>query len=348
VRALFWFALVAVALAARADYAPVLPGYSLSFPEDEGAHPEFRIEWWYVTGWLQAPDGPLGFQVTFFRARTASENPSRFAPRQVIIAHAALSNPEKTGLLHDERSARAAFGLAGASAGRTDVWIDDWSLRQEENEYEATVPAREFSFKLRFRRTQPPLLQGVQGFSRKGPKAESASYYYSLPQLEVSGAISHGGKTVPVTGKAWLDHEWTSQYMDEQAVGWDWIGINFADGGALMAFRMRDGHGGARWAAGTYRNPAGEARTFNPDEIEFIPLRTWQSSRTATRYPVEWRVRAGDMEIKLEPLMNDQELDARNSSGTVYYEGAVRALKDGEVVGRGYLELTGYWRKLEL
>lgn len=345
---LFWFALVAVAFTARADYAPALPGHPLSFPADEGAHPEFRIEWWYITGWLQAPDGPLGFQLTFFRAGTASENPSRFAPRQVIIAHAALSNPEKAWLLHDERSARAGFGLAGANVGRTDVWIDDWSLRQQEDEYVATVPAREFSFQLRFRRTQPPLLQGVQGFSRKGPKAESASYYYSLPHLEVSGAVSQDGKTLPVTGRAWLDHEWTSQYMDEQAVGWDWIGINFEDGGALMAFRMRDKHGGVRWAAGTYRNAAGDARAFNPDEIEFMPLRMWQSSRTGTRYPVEWRVRAGEMEIRLEPLMNDQELDARNSSGTIYYEGAVRALKNGEVVGRGYLELTGYWRKLEL
>jgi predicted secreted hydrolase len=341
-----WLVLMAFALIARADYAPVVPGYVLNFPADEGAHPEFRIEWWYVTGWLQAPDGPLGFQVTFFRAATASDNPSRFAPRQILIGHAALSHPG--GLVHDERSARAGFGLAGASTGRTEVWIDGWSLRQDGNEYVANVPAREFSLHLRLRRTQPPLLQGAQGFSRKGPKPESASYYYSLPQLEVSGTVSRAGEAVPVVGTAWLDHEWTSQYMDSQAVGWDWIGINFEDGGALMAFRMRDQSGGARWAAGTYRNAEGKVRAFTPHEIEFTPLRVWQSSRTGTRYPVEWRVRAADMVIELRPLMDDQEMDVRRSSGTVYYEGAVRALKSGEALGRGYLELTGYWRKLEL
>ena len=128
---------------------------------------------------------------------------------------------------------------------------------------------RDFSFDFTFSATQPPLLQGNGGLSRKGPRPESASYYYSLPQLKVHGTLTRGGKAEPAVGTAWLDHEWSSSYMDERAVGWDWIGINFADGGALMAFRMRDQQGGKFWAGGAYRAADGGTRIFEPGELDF-------------------------------------------------------------------------------
>jgi len=136
--------------------------------------------------------------------------------------------------------------------------------------------------------------------------------------------------------------------MDKEAVGWDWVGINLADGGALMAFRMRNQQGGKFWAGGSYRAADGVLRTFEPDEVEFTPLRSWRSPRTDATYPVAWHIRAGHLKIEIAPLMDDQENDTRTSTGAIYWEGAVRALQDGKLVGRGYLELTGYWGKLRL
>ncbi|GIX28726.1 MAG: carotenoid 1,2-hydratase [Burkholderiales bacterium] len=335
--------------AAGIEYPPVTPGREISFPADEGSHPAFRIEWWYVTGWLTAEDGArLGFQVTFFRSRPdfASENPSRFAPRQVLAAHAALSDPALGRLLHDQRAAREGFGLAYARQGRVDLAIDDWTLVQEGSRYRTVIPAQGFRLDLAFEPTQPPLLQGRDGFSQKGPEEHSASYYYSLPHLRVAGTVERDGHRRTVTGEAWLDHEWSSRLMDEAAVGWDWIGINLLDGGALMAFRMRDREGGTHWAGGTLRRPDGSVRTFGPDEVVFIPGRRWASPRSGISYPVEWTVRTGPLELKLRPLMDDQENDARASTGTLYWEGAVEALEAGRLVGRGYLELTGYGRAL--
>ncbi len=331
-------------------FAPVVPGYRMRFPHDEGSHPEFRIEWWYVTGWLDAATRPLGFQITFFRARPElkHDNPSAFTPRQIMIAHAALSDPAHGRLIHAQRAARDGFGLAGADQGRTRVWIDEWRLEQRDRTYHARIPASEFQLELACELRQPPLLQGENGRSRKGPAPESASYYYSLPHLGVSGIVTREGRPRSVTGSAWLDHEWSSQYMEKDAVGWDWIGINLDGGAALMAFRMRDRQGGSFWAGGALRRPDGSLRVFAPTDIRFTPGREWRSARTGTVYPVSWVVRAGELELAIEPLFDDQEHDTRASSGTIYWEGAVRASRSGKPIGLGYLELTGYWRRLQL
>lgn len=335
----------------QSQFASVVPGYPIRFPRDEGSHPEFRTEWWYVTGWLNLSGAkPLGFQVTFFRARFQPEvnNPSAFAPRQILIAHAALSDPAHGKLLHDQRMARAGMGLAGASRDRLEVWIDDWTLHRDGPDYRARFPARDFHFDFTFAATQPPLLQGVNGFSRKGPDPDSASHYYSLPQLRVTGALTRNGKAQSVTGSAWLDHEWSSRYMDKDATGWDWIGINLADGGALMAFRMRDRQGGKFWAGGSYRTPDGATRTLGVKDVDFTPRREWRSARSGTAYPVAWHISAGALAFEIEPLMDDQEYDARLSTGTIYWEGAVRALQHGKPAGSGYLEMTGYWRPMQI
>jgi predicted secreted hydrolase len=342
-------------LAARAEcadgYPPVTPGNVPQFPRDHGAHPAFRTEWWYVTGWLAGEGGrELGFQITFFRSRPriAEGNPSAFAPRQLVFAHAALADPREGRLLHDQRAARAGFGLADAREGDTDVRVDDWSLRHGPDGYAARIPARDFALELAFTPTQGVLLQGERGYSRKGPLAEQSSYYYSRPQLAVEGVVAHGARTERVSGRAWLDHEWSSEYIAPQAVGWDWVGLNLADGGALMAFRMRGREAEAFWAGGALRGADGRVRTFGPDEIRFESRRRWKSPRTEVEYPVAMRVRAGDLALDLDPLMDDQELDSRASTGTIYWEGAVRASAGGRAVGAGYLELTGYWRPLKL
>ncbi len=335
---------------AKAEFAQVEPR-PLEFPTDHGSHPAFRTEWWYVTGWLGDAAGlPLGFQVTFFRTRpeTPPDNPSAFAPHHILIGHAAISDPALGQLLHDQRIARAGFGLAEAKIGDTAVWIDDWRLERSGNHYRARIQARQFTLDLTLEIMQAPLPQGEDGFSRKGRDPKSASHYYSVPQLRVSGTLVRNGATGPVSGTAWLDHEWSSHYVAQGAVGWDWVGINLDDGGALMAFRMRDAEGESLWAGGALRSPQGEIKKFRPPEVAFDPRRKWRSPRTGTEYPVAMRLRAGDTEIELQPLFDDQELDARTSTGTIYWEGAVRAVANGRVLGQGYLELTGYWRPLEL
>ncbi|MBK7471804.1 MAG: carotenoid 1,2-hydratase [Betaproteobacteria bacterium] len=337
--------------AADVAYPAVVPGRALRFPDDEGSHPDFRIEWWYATGWLlDAAQRPLGFQITFFRNRPVATggNPSRFAPTQLLVAHAAISDPQHGRLRHDQQLARGGFGLAGAAERMTDVHIGDWSLRAGGEAFHARMAGREFSLDLALRRTQPPLLHGDEGFSRKGPGAGSASYYYTLPHLAVTGSVVAGGKSTSVTGTAWLDHEWSTAPMEPQATGWDWIGINLDDGGALMAFRMRGAGGGALWSSATLRGADGRSRTFAPQQVTWTPVRQWRSARTGATYPVAWRVAIGELVLELEPLMDDQEMDARASTGTVYWEGAVTARARDRAIGRGYLELTGYWRPFRL
>src|SRR5689334_21105869 len=240
----------------------------------------------------------------FFREQPdlRHDNPSAFSPRQILIPHAALSDPDHGRLIHVQRAARAGFDLAGATEGGTDTWIDDWRLKRKDNAYYAQITEGDVSLDLRFAATQPPLLQGVNGLSRKGPRPESASYYYSLPHLSVSGTVIRKGKARPVTGTAWLDHEWSSEYLARDATGWDWIGINLDDGSALMAFRMRRDQGGDLWAGGALRSPDGRVRVFSPEEIRFTPRREWQSARTGAKYPVAMTVRAGDAEYAIEPL----------------------------------------------
>jgi predicted secreted hydrolase len=333
------------------EYPRVVAGQPIGFPHDSGSHPAFRSEWWYITAWVQdAAANRFGIQITFFRnrPRVAESNPSAFAPRQLLFAHAAVADPRYGRLRHDQRAARAGFGLAAAAEDTTDVRIDDWSLKMMGDSYAAKIVARDFEFDLRFDPSQSPLLQGEKGFSRKGQSSENASYYYSQPQIAVTGKVAAGGAGVNVTGTAWLDHEWSSAAMASDASGWDWIGINLVDGGALMAFRMRDHSGAAIWAGGTLRDRSGASRAFGPEQIRFEPRRLWRSPRTSAQYPVAMRVDAGGEDCVLEPLMDDQELDSRASTGTVYWEGAVRALRGGREVGRGYLELTGYWEPLKL
>ena len=333
-------------------FAQVDPRKTLSFPRDFGAHPDFRTEWWYATGWLQTPDGKqVGFQVTFFRSATEHDrtNPSKFAPKQLIVAHAALSDPAIGKLQHDQRIARAGFGLAQTSESTTDIKLGKWSmLREADGRYRVTLPARDFSFDLTFTPTQPILLQGAQGYSRKGPKPEQASYYYSEPHLQVSGAITRNGKAVTVTGSAWLDHEWSSTVLDPKAVGWDWVGANLDDGRALMAFRIRASDGSSLWQHATLREKDGRLRQLNADAIRFTPVRYWRSPRTQAKYPVEVTLEIGQQRWQLRPLQDDQELDSRQSTGAVYWEGAVTLERDGRPDGRGYLEMTGYVKPLKL
>lgn len=338
--------------AAPPKFSPVVRSVPVTFPRDFGAHPTFRNEWWYVTGWLETPDKkPLGFQITFFRVATEHDraNPSRFAPTDLIIAHAALTDPAVGKLLHGQKSARDGFDLAYTREGNTDVKLDDWFMLREENgRYQTTIKADDFMLDFSLTPTQPPMLQDHNGFSRKGPHEDQASYYYSEPQLRVGGTVTRNGKEMAVTGTAWLDHEWSTAYLDPKAEGWDWVGANLDDGSALMAFQIRGKDGSRVWAYAGIRDASGRFVRFEPEQVTFEPVRTWHSPRTNATYPVKMRIQTGSTVWLLTPLQDDQELDSRQSTGAVYWEGAVTVTRDGEPVGRGYLELTGYVEPLNL
>ncbi len=329
----------------------------LRFPDGFGAHPDTRIEWWYVTGALEAASLTWGFQITFFRASTglAGAASSRFAARQLLFAHAAVSDLARQRLRHDQRISRSGFGIAGAAVAATALKVRDWTLERREVDGASRYAARAssetggFAFDLALRATQPILLQGDGGWSRKGPRPSQVSRYYSEPQLDVAGTLALDGKSVAVTGRAWLDHEWSDAFLDRDAVGWDWIGMNLDDGAALTAFQLRRADGSVLWTGGGFRPAGGTTRDFAEGEVVFAPGRVWTSPATGARYPVEWTVATPAGRFTVTSLLDDQELDSRASTGAVYWEGLSRlADANGRHVGRGYLEMTGYAQRLVL
>jgi predicted secreted hydrolase len=328
-----------------------LPAARLQFPRDHGAHPDFRTEWWYITGQARAGQREFGFQVTFFRSRVegTQDMTSRFAARQLVFAHAAVTDVQGRKLWHDQRIAREGFEVAVAAQDDTRLRLRDWSLERKADGYRTRITAADFALALQFAPTQPLLLQGTQGLSRKGPQPEQASYYYSRPQLATSGALTLRGQRFELTGKAWLDHEWSQEYLHREAAGWDWIGMNLDDGSALMAFRIRRPDGTALWDGGSFRSPAGGVYTFSQGEAQFSPQRRWSSPLSQAVYPVEWIVRTPADFYTVKAVIDNQELDSRGSTGAIYWEGLSDLFdSNGKRVGRGYLEMTGYAQRLRM
>ena len=352
------------AVPAAAD-APVRRGRALHFPRDHGAHLGAAIEWWYITGELRADgDAHYGFQITFFRSATglAAQLDSRFAARHLLFVHAALTDLGKHRHLHAQRIARWSgdpnAALAHAALHDTGLLLGGWTLQRRDADGLSLYTTRfasnggaahAFELQLELRATQPPLLQGDAGFSRKGPDEAQASHYLSEPQLRAQGTLQHGGQRLAVQGRAWLDHEWSDVLMHPDAVGWDWIGINLDDGGALTAFRLRRADGSSLWAGGSWRSADGRLQAFAHDSVRFVPGRPWTSPASGARYPLQWTVHTPAGRFEVHALLDAQELDSRDGTGTVYWEG-LSELRDaqGQRIGSGYLEMTGYAGRLRL
>ena len=335
--------------------AHALPAKTLVFPRDRGSHPDFKTEWWYITGHAQSAGQTdvreFGFQLTFFRSRIDSTQAmtSKFAAKQLMFAHAAITDVQGKKLWHDQRIARDGFGVASSSELDMAIKLRDWSLAADGERYTAELPSSDFGLKLQFNETQPALLQGKNGLSRKGPDEKQASYYYSQPQLATAGSLRMKGKTFSIAGTAWLDHEWSQEILAPGAVGWDWIGMNLLDGSALTAFRLRDKNGGAVWDGGSFRLAKNEPRIFNQGEVIFKPVRLWKSPLTQTSYPVEWQVMTPHDSYTVKAIIDNQELDSRQSTGAIYWEGLSELINSsGKKVGMGYLEMTGYGQPLQI
>ncbi len=336
---------LAAGMAAGAGPVFALPARVLQFPRDFGAHPDFRTEWWYITGHASSGTREFGFQLTFFRSRVDGTQgmASKFAAKQLIFAHAAVTDVAGNKLWHDQRIAREGFDIASASTQGMALKLRDWSLQSQGRTHSARLPASDFALNLQFTETQPVLLQGKQGLSRKGPEEKQASYYYSLPQLATSGSLQVKGQNFSVSGKAWLDHEWSEEILHPSAAGWDWIGMNFDDGSALTAFRLRDKAGNTLWDGGSFRSAKGDVYPFSRGEVIFKPVRRWKSPLSQASYPVEWLVRTPADIYTVRAVIDNQELDSRQSTGAIYWEGLSELIdSNGKRVGRGYLEMTGY------
>ncbi|MCZ8015625.1 MAG: carotenoid 1,2-hydratase [Limnobacter sp.] len=342
---------------ATRQYAQPTPEVLPALPRDHGPHLDFRTEWWYFTGWFDSPalNIPLGVQITFFRSapNVSTDNPSAFAPTQLLFAHAAVALTDKDKLEHTQIIRRAGTGgstIKGNAQEVLNIQMPGWKLNSAQGEaWECVIQTSQLFMNLRMEQTQTPWLQGRNGFSQKGPLSAQSSYYITLPHMKSSGTIRLDGKAIPVTGSFWMDHEWSSTVLAPNAQGWDWVGLHGDQGEALMAFQIRDRDRtkGAVWTHAAMRLADGTVREFK--QVKFEVLRRWKSTRTGIEYPVEQQLVLDGQAFSLEPLFNDQELDARASTGTLYWEGAVRVKSvGGSPWGKGYLEMTGYDRPMQL
>ena len=330
----------------------------LSFPADFGPHPGFQTEWWYYTGNLQTSDGrQFGYQLTFFRRALLpkdanSARSSDFAALQVYMAHFTLTDVSAGQFHVDERFERGAAGLAGAQA-QPDyrVWLHDWSVTSTAklqgsagDGYQLRAENGGVSIDLQLTDLTGPVLQGEQGYSRKGADPSNASYYYSQPRLQTSGQVVINGTSYAVSGLSWMDHEFSTSALQSDEVGWDWFALRLSDGSELMVYDFRlTGGGISAYSNGTLIHPDGSTQTLSHADFQIEVLSTWKSPHSGATYPASWRVTLPSQAIDLTvtPLLADQELNVSYS----YWEGAVQisGQKDGQTVsGRGYVELTGY------
>jgi predicted secreted hydrolase len=319
-------------------FAQVVPGKPLAFPIDHGAHPEFRVEWWYVTANLKDADGAsYGVQWTLFRqANKPNDRDEGWSSRQLFMAHAAVTSRDTHRFA--ERFARGGVGQAGVETTPFSAWIDDWQLQSLAQPnfapLEVRASAKDFSYALRLDSDRGVVLQGDGGYSRKSEQGQ-ASYYYSQPYLRVSGSLIIDGKSIAVTGQGWIDREWSSQPLAENQSGWDWFSLHLQSGDKLMLFRLRHADG-KHFFAGNWIGSDGRSEVLPAKDIIMVPGST---TRIAGRdVPAEWKlsVPSHGLEISTTPLNPKSWMDARFK----YWEGPVRV--SGSQSGEGYLEMTGY------
>jgi predicted secreted hydrolase len=336
--------------AAESQFQDAVPGRVFAFPRDHGKHPDFQTEWWYFTGNLDSENHSWGFQLTFFRrglVREPVRKGSAWAVRDLYPAHFALTDVTRGQFFHTDLLSREGPGLAGAGSEDLNVFVKNWTGARQGETILLKAQKDKYALDVSLTAEKPPVLHGDSGFSRKGDSEKQASYYYSMTRLKVQGTITFDGQIRQVTGYAWMDHEFGSAILSENQVGWDWFSLQLDDGSELMAFHLLKKDGTFERPFGTFVSKQGETVSLGDDSIIIVPIGTWVSPRTGTKYPSGWKLEIPGKKISLEvtPLMHDQELVTGRSTAVTYWEGAVsvKGLTDGKPVsGRGYVELTGY------
>lgn len=326
------------------------PG-AISFPRDLGPHDAYRLEWWYYTGNLETAAGrPFGFQFTIFRIALTPEDEapagnSDWRTNQLYLAHFTISDIEGNAFYPTERFSRGAAGLAGAQASPYRVWLEDWTIEEVgPGQVWLRAATGEVSLDLVLTQRLPPVLHGDAGLSQKGPEPGNASYYYSIVQQAAEGTVVVDGRSYPVTGVAWKDHEYSTSALSPGAVGWDWFSLQFDDGTALMFFQIRREDGSLEpYSSGSFITADGGVVPVEAAEWELAVLGNWTSPTSGATYPAGWRLVIEGLDLVLEgrPLLANQELNV----STTYWEGAVEftGTREGAPVrARGYVEMTGY------
>jgi len=339
-----------------------LPGRVFEFPRDHFSHPEFELEWWYYTGNLRASTGRrFGFELTFFRRAVERDRPveTPWEIDQYWLAHFAVSDIESGRFLKTERVNRSGPGLAGASHSQALIWNGNWRVRwldldDPTGAQELRAISDEAELALELRPAKQPVVNGVDGVSQKASGEGRASYYISFTRLETSGRIVLNDESYEVEGLAWMDHEFSTASMGPGQAGWDWLSIQLDDGSDLLLYRLRSLDGSVDvHSSGTYVDPGGRALHLRQEDFVMTPGRTWRSEVTGGEYPVQWRIEAPGLGLRLEvtTLLDGQEVVAGRSASPNYWEGAVdyRGELRGKVVnGAGYLEMTGYDKPIQL
>lgn len=309
-------------------------GFSFEFPRDHGAHPEFRIEWWYLTANLKDAEGrDYGLQWTLFRSALAPEEDAGWQSPQLWMGHAAVTTPDAHHVA--ERLARGGIGQAGVTAEPFEAWIDDWFMAGETfDAMRLRASGTDFAYDVDLRATGPLVFHGERGYSQKSASGR-ASYYYSQPFFDVFGKLQLPQGEVAVTGTAWLDREWASQPLGESQVSWDWFSMVFEGGARMMGFTLRDTEGGT-YTAATWIDPDGSTTAFPDGAFRAEPLS--QAQVAGREIPVRWRAYLPDkgVDVTVEALNPQAWMD----TSVAYWEGPVRI--SGSHTGRGYLEMTGY------
>lgn len=340
-------------LARQAVWKSAAPGRPITLPADHASHPDYKLEWWYYTGNVDAVDGRrFGYQLTFFRVGVdpAPANPSRWAVRDLYMAHLALTDVNGRRYRFSDRMNRAGPGWAGALTEGYRVWNDDWEATlSAPHTHRLRAGTREFGIDLTLDEGRPPALNGDRGYSEKGSEAGNASYYYSLTRMPTRGAITIDGRSIQITGASWMDHEFGTNFLETAQVGWDWFSIQLADGRDLMIFQLRRADGSIDpHSGGTLVDADGSVTPITiASKFTLTPGRVWVSGVSHARYPVAWHVvvPSARLDLDVTAALDDQELRTEHSTGVTYWEGAIDARGQSNsrtVSGRGYLEMTGY------
>ncbi len=345
--------------------ATVPPGFAeadgtrpLTFPWDFGAHEDFRTEWWYYTGNLQTPEGRhFGFELTIFRVgllppMAPLPTDSQWYSHSLYFAHFTISDIASGHFYAFERYSRPGPGLAGAQGNPYHVWLEDWNITQNASRgYHLQATQAQVALDLTLTDEMGVVLQGQNGYSRKGENITNASYYYSQPRLRADGFVVVNGDRYPVSGLAWNDHEFSSSELDKNQIGWDWFSLQFEEGPALMLFQLRQRDGKiSSSSSGTFISRPGVSQPLQKSDFEITVLDTWRSPHTQGMYPAAWKIQLKNPDCQLEtrPWLADQEL---HFPAVTYWEGAVRfegTCNGTPARGNGYIELTGYTGNLPL
>jgi len=340
-------------------YKVASPGRKITFPGDHFSHPDFKTEWWYYTGHLVTRSGRrFGYQVTFFRFglrdRQKGEKTKPPLFTDLYMAHFALSDKQAKKFLFRERANRGYEGKAGAAVDRYFVWNEEWSVEEKGEIHLIQVRDRDLALRLRLTSLKPPVLHGQDGLSQKGEGSGRASYYYSLTRLKTDGELRIAGRDEKVSGLSWMDHEFGSNQLREDQVGWDWFSIQLENQTELMFYMIRQKDGSPDpYSSGTLVYPNGTTRHLTLQDFLIEPQGKWKSPNSAGIYPMGWKVTIPSEEVSLEisPFFPDQELDTRKSTRVSYWEGAVEArgtFHNKPVQGSGYVEMTGYVGRLKV